>query len=176
MAAPEETTTSVTTGEEAPAVEGLEQRLEALEAERDEYLDDLRRLAAEFDNYRKRTLKEQTRILEGAAEGLIRRLLEVLDDFQLAMAAADAKPEFERFVRGFQLVYAKLLDALKAEGLEPIEAHGAPFDPGLHEALMSEDDSEGDLHVSDVLRPGYAVRGRVIRPAGVKVGRRPASE
>ena len=135
-----------------------------------EYLEHLQRLQAEFDNYRKRVLKEQTRAVDFANEPLIAKLLEVLDEFELALIAADRKPELEKFVQGVEMVYAKLLDILRSEGLERIEAEGKPFDPELHEALLSGDDQgEGEPVVSDVLRTGYRLKGRVIRPSGVKV-------
>jgi molecular chaperone GrpE len=143
--------------------------LEAARREAAEYLDHLRRLQAEFDNYRKRVLKEQTRAVEMASEPLVLRLLEVLDEFQLALMAAEKKPDFDKFLHGVELVYAKLLDSLKSEGLERIEAKGKSFDPEKHEALMGSGDGEGDLVVADVLREGYALNGRVIRPAGVRV-------
>ena len=144
--------------------------IEAARAEAAEYLDHLRRLQAEFDNYRKRVLKEQTDAVERAAAPTIQRLLEVLDDFDLALMSANDKPDFDRFLHGVELVYAKLAETLKAEGLERIDAHGKPFDPEQHEALMQT--GEGDhLVVADVLRPGYTLRGRVIRPAGVRVNR-----
>jgi molecular chaperone GrpE len=101
----------------------------------------------------------------------MRRLLEVLDDFELALIAATEKPDFDRFRHGVELVYAKLADALKAEGLQRIPAEGEPFDPELHEALMQSGEGE-HLVVADVLRPGYTMKGRVIRPAGVRVERR----
>ncbi|HEX2090385.1 MAG TPA: nucleotide exchange factor GrpE [Actinomycetota bacterium] len=132
----------------------------------------LQRMAADFDNYRKRVLKEQTRAVEMAAEPLVRRLLEVLDEFDLALIAAEQKPDFEKFLHGVELVYAKLLETLRGEGVEKIEAEGKPFDPSLHEALMQLGDTDGDPFVADVLRPGYTLRGRVIRPAGVKVVRK----
>jgi len=155
----------------APAVEGSEvSELDQVRARADEYLDHLRRLQAEFDNYRKRVLKEQTHAVELAAEPVVRRLLEVLDEFELALMSASEKPDFDRFLHGVELVFAKLVDSLKAEGLERIEAEGKPFDPELHEALMQT--GEGDhVVVADVLRPGYTLRGRVIRPAGVRVNR-----
>jgi molecular chaperone GrpE len=137
-----------------------------------EYRDHLQRLQAEFDNYRKRMLKEQTLAIEKAAEPVVLRLLEIVDDFALALMAAADKPDFDRFLHGVELVYAKLTDALKAEGLEPIDAHGKPFDPELHEALMQSGEGDGEPVVVDVLRPGYIFRGRVIRPAGVRVERR----
>ena len=144
--------------------------IDAVRAEAADYLDHLRRLQAEFDNYRKRVLKEQTDAVERAAAPVMRRLLEVLDDFELALMSANDKPDFDRFLHGVELVYAKLADTLKAEGLERIEALGKRFDPEQHEALMQT--GEGDhLVVADVLRPGYTLRGRVIRPAGVRVNR-----
>ncbi|HEV8563995.1 MAG TPA: nucleotide exchange factor GrpE [Actinomycetota bacterium] len=145
--------------------------LESARREAAEYLDHLRRLQAEFDNYRKRVLKEQTQAIELASEPVMRRLLEVLDDFELALMAAADKPDFDRFLHGVELVYAKLAEALKAEGLRKIEADGKPFDPEKHEALMQTGDGEGEPVVADVLRPGYTLRGRVIRPAGVRVER-----
>jgi len=157
----------------APAIEpGAPEtsELEQARAEAAEYLDHLRRLQAEFDNYRKRVLKEQTHAVELAAEPVVRRLLEVLDEFELALMAANEKPDLDRFLHGVELVYAKLVDSLRAEGVERIEADGKPFDPELHEALMQT--GEGDhVVVADVLRPGYTLRGRVIRPAGVRVNR-----
>jgi molecular chaperone GrpE len=132
----------------------------------------LQRLAADFDNYRKRILKEQTRAVEMASEPLVRRLLEVLDEFDLALMAAEKKPDFDTFLHGVELVYAKLLETLRAEGLERMVAEGKPFDPTLHEALMQSGDAEGEPIVADTLRPGYTLRGRVIRPAGVKVVRK----
>lgn len=145
--------------------------LEAARREAAEYLDHLRRLQAEFDNYRKRVLKEQTQAIELASEPVMRRLLEVLDDFELALMAATDKPDFDRFLHGVELVYAKLAESLKAEGLRKIEADGKPFDPEMHEALMQSGDGDGEPVVADVLRPGYTLRGRVIRPAGVRVER-----
>jgi molecular chaperone GrpE len=136
-----------------------------------EYLEHLQRLKAEFDNYRKRVLKEQTRSVELATEPVMAKLLEVLDEFELALMAAEARPDLDRFLRGVELVYAKLTDILRSEGLERMDAEGKPFDPEHHEALM-QGEGEGEPYVADVLRPGYTLRGRVIRPAGVKVGRR----
>ena len=146
--------------------------LEEARRQAQEYRDHLQRLQAEFENYRKRVLKEQTRAVEMAAEPLVRRLLEVLDEFDLALMAAEKKPDFDRFLHGVELVYAKLMDILRSEGVERIEAEGKPFDPGSHEALMQAGDPEGDPFVSDILRQGYRMRGRVVRPAGVKVTRR----
>jgi molecular chaperone GrpE len=140
-------------------------------AEAAEYRDHLQRLQAEFDNYRKRTLREQTRMAEMAAQPLVQRLLEVLDDFDLALMAAERQPDFEQFRKGVELVYAKLADSLKAEGLERIDAEGKEFDPTQHEALMQSGEGEGDPHVAEVFRNGYRLKGNVIRPASVRVER-----
>jgi molecular chaperone GrpE len=161
--------------EAEPSVETPEEggdELAAAQAKADEYLAHLQRLQAEFDNYRKRVLREQTAAVELAAEPVMRRLLEVLDDFELALIHAEEKPDYDRFLHGVELVYAKLLDALRSEGLERTEALGTPFDPEVHEALLQTGDGDGEPVVADVLRPGYMLKGRVIRPAGVRVERK----
>src|SRR5438128_12256395 len=109
--------------------------LDKARAEAAEYKDHLLRLKAEFDNYRKRVLKEQTRAVEMASEPLIRRLLEVLDEFDLALMAAEQRPDFDKFLHGVELVYAKLLESLRAEGIQRMDVAGKPFDPEVHEAL-----------------------------------------
>jgi len=167
-ATPGLTTEVDTTDDEADAVAG---DLQAAQGEAKQYLDHLRRLQAEFDNYRKRVAKEQSELAEMGAVPLARRLLEVLDDFELALASADDQPDFDRFLKGVELVYAKLVDALKAEGLERMQAEGATFDPGLHEALLQTGEGDGEPIVADVLRPGYRLKGRVLRHAGVRVER-----
>jgi molecular chaperone GrpE len=158
-------------GAEPAAGDDVADELAQARAEAQEYLGHLQRLQAEFDNYRKRVLREQTAAVELAAEPVIRRLLEVLDDFELALIAAEAEPDPERFLKGVELVYAKLLDALKAEGLERMAPEGTPFDPERHEALMQTGDGDGEPHVAEVFRAGYTLKGRVLRPAGVRVER-----
>jgi len=169
-AAPVSSVSDVSDDEEVPgeAAAGAEE----MQSEVDEYRAHLQRLQAEFDNYRKRVLREQTTAVEMAAEPVMRRLLEVLDDFDLALLHANDDVDRDRLLKGVELVYAKLIDALRAEGLERIEAEGAAFDPTLHEALMQTGEGEGEPHVAEVFRPGYTLRGRVIRPAGVRVERR----
>ena len=157
------------TEQEAAEVAG---DLQAAQGEAQQYLDHLRRLQAEFDNYRKRVAKEQAELAELGSMPVVRRLLEVLDDFELALMSAEDQPDFERFLKGIELVYSKLVDALKAEGLERMPAEGTPFDPELHEALLQTGDGEGDPVVADVLRPGYTLKGRVVRHAGVRVERK----
>jgi molecular chaperone GrpE len=170
-------TNAETIDERTPQADSIEGTTAPDEAaarrEAQEYLAHLQRLQAEFDNYRKRAIKEQNRMLELAAEPVVRRLLEVVDDFELALLHAETEehPELEPFMKGFELVFAKLVDALRAEGLERIEADGKPFDPELHEALMQSGEGDGEPVVAEVFRNGYTLRGRVIRPAGVRVER-----
>jgi molecular chaperone GrpE len=158
--------------DEGDPTAGAGDELAAARAEAAEYLQHLQRLQAEFENYRKRMLREQTRAVEFASEPIMSRLLEVLDEFELALVAAEQRPDFDKFLRGVEIVYAKLFDILRAEGLERIDATGRPFDPTEHEALFEAEGGEGEPYVSDVLRTGYRLKGRVIRPAGVKVTRR----
>jgi molecular chaperone GrpE len=160
-------------GSDEPGVTsaGPTDELAEAKAKADEYLQHLQRLQAEFDNYRKRVIREQTSTLELAAEPVMRRLLEVLDEFELALLHAHEDVDRDRFLKGIELVYAKLMDALKSEGLQRIDAEGAPFDPNLHEALMQTGDGSGEPHVAEVFRPGYTLKGRVLRPAGVRVER-----
>lgn len=143
--------------------------LELAQREAAEFRDHAQRLQAEFENYRKRSLRDQDMAAQRAAEPLVRELLEVLDEFELAMMAAERQPDFELFHRGVELVFAKLANTLRVFGVERIEAEGAPFDPELHEALMQTGAGDGDPVVAEVMRNGYTLKGRVIRPAGVKV-------
>jgi len=140
--------------------------LQAL-AERDEYLAHLQRTQAEFDNYRKRMLRDQTAHLERATGTLIEQLLPVLDSFELALGSAGT--DVERLRKGVELVYGEFLGALEKAGLERIEALGKPFDPEEHEAVMHVEDDGGEPGVRDVVRSGYRFKGRVLRPAMVKV-------
>ncbi len=137
-------------------------------------LDDARRLKAEFENYRKRVQREQESLTQRASAGLVDKLLPVLDSFRLALIAADRTKDYEALVRGVELVYGELRDVMHKEGLEEIEAGGKPFDPEVHEAVIEAEGGEpgGEPHVVDVLRTGYRFKGRVLRPAMVKVERR----
>ncbi len=136
-----------------------------------EYRDHLQRLQAEFENYRKRMTRSQERLVDAELQRFVQGLLEVLDEFDLALIAAERQPDFDAFRKGVELVYAKLAETLRAEGLERIEAEGKAFDPNEHEALMQTGDGDGDPHVAEIFRQGYKLRGAVIRPASVRVER-----
>jgi molecular chaperone GrpE len=147
--------------------------LEKAKSEAAAHLEDLQRLKAEFENYRKRVLREQTELVERASVGLVGRLLTVLDNFDLAVLSAEETKDFEKMLKGLELVYGELKEVLRQQGLEPIEAKGRPFDPNLHEAAVEvPGDETGDLVVTEVLRPGYALKGKILRPAMVKVTRK----
>ena len=141
-------------------------------AEAESYLDDLRRLQADFDNYRKRTLREQTARAASASQALVTRLLPVLDNFELAVSAAEQSRDFDRMLKGVEMVFGELREVLESEGLVRIEAEGKPFDPERHEAVIAveEEDTEPGM-VVDIVRAGYELRGKVLRPAMVKVAK-----
>ena len=106
--------------------------------------------------------------VERATEGLIEALLPVLDSFELALSTLDDADEKVR--KGVELVYAELLSVLERQGLEKLETDGKPFDPNVHEAVMQED-GDGEPVVTETMRTGYRLKGRVLRPAMVKVTR-----
>jgi molecular chaperone GrpE len=146
--------------------------LEKARAEAESYLDDLRRLQADFDNYRKRTLREQTARAASASQALVARLLPVLDNFELAVSSAEQSRDFDRMLKGVEMVFGELREVMEAEGLVKIEAEGKPFDPERHEAVIAveQEDTEPGM-VVDIVRTGYELRGKVLRPAMVKVAK-----
>ncbi len=123
---------------------------------------------ADFENYKKQMIRRQTEHLERATEGLVEQLLPVLDSFELAMNSLDDAGDGVR--KGVELVFAELVGVLESAGLERIDAGGQPFDPNEHDAVLQED-GDGEPVVSDILRTGYRMKGRVLRPAMVKVTR-----
>jgi molecular chaperone GrpE len=141
-------------------------------AEAESYLDDLRRLQADFDNYRKRTLREQTARTASASQALVAKLLPVLDNFELAVSAAEQSRDFDRMLKGVEMVLGALREVLEGEGLVKIEAEGKPFDPERHEAVIAveQEDTEPGTIV-DIVRAGYELGGKVLRPAMVKVAK-----
>jgi len=139
-----------------------------LAAERDEYLADLQRLAAEFENYRKRAAREQERFVAHAHERLVRELLPILDDLERALEAAERHEE-AALVEGVRLVEQSLRKALAKEGLVEIETDG-PFDPHVHEALLTQPHEQAAPgSVLEVVQRGYRLGGKVVRPARVIV-------
>jgi molecular chaperone GrpE len=157
----------------------------ALEKERDEYLDSLQRLKAEFDNYRKRTAREHEAMSARANEALLKELLPILDDLERALEAAEShdariaagrsraasthRQGEAKLEDGVRLVYRALVDVARKHGLEEIETKGA-FDPHVHEALLAQPGGEAEPgSVIEVLQKGYRLGDRVLRPARVVV-------
>ena len=156
---------------EGKVIEELEERVELLEVERDDYLDQLRRVAAEFDNYRKRAARDPESLVARAHERLMKALLPVLDDLERALVAAEEHEE-ARLEEGVRLVHRELRHALAKEGLVEIETAGE-FDPHVHEALLTQPSEEGDGAILQVIQKGYRLGDRVLRPARVVVSQGP---
>jgi molecular chaperone GrpE len=149
------------------ADEQKELDVEALVAERDEYLNDLKRVAAEFDNFRKRVARDQESLVLRATERLVKELLPVLDDLERALQAAEQHEE-AKLEEGVRLVHRQLAEALRREGLQEIPADGK-FDPHVHEALLSQPSESEPGTIVEVLQRGYRLGDRVLRPARVIV-------
>jgi molecular chaperone GrpE len=142
-------------------------QLATVARERDEYLDHLRRLKAEFDNYRKRVARDQHELAARAHERLVRELVPVLDDLERALEFAAAHEE-ARLEDGVRLVHRALADALAKEGLAEIATDGK-FDPHTQEALLSQPSEAEEGTVIQVLQKGYLLGDRVLRPARVVI-------
>ena len=146
----------------AAAEAAIDADISRVMSERDDYLDALRRLQADFENYKKRVMKQQTEHLERAAEDLIVQLLPVLDAGEMARAHGGGDAVVQ--------VTTMLYETLAKEGLESIDADvGTAFDPTVHEAVAHEPGDGGEAHISELLRAGYRWKGRLVRPAMVKV-------
>jgi molecular chaperone GrpE len=141
--------------------------IEQLTRERDEYLDALQRLKAEFENYRKRVSRDQADFVTRASERLVKQLLPVLDDLERALEAA-AEHEEAKLEEGVRLVHRSLADALAKEGLVEVETDGT-FDPHTQEALLAQPSEAAEGSVIQVLQKGYKLGDRVLRPARVVV-------
>jgi molecular chaperone GrpE len=147
----------------------LEKSLDAERKRNEELITNLRYLQADFENYRKRVDREIRELEEFSTLGLVRKLIPVLDDLDLAVASA-TKAEDKGLLEGVKMVQKNLSSALESEGLQRIEAVGGPFDPSAHEAVdkvQGKDNSE-DMVVEE-MRKGYTFKGKVLRPSAVKV-------
>jgi molecular chaperone GrpE len=164
-----ETPVEAAVGEEPEADEPpAPDPLAVLAAERDEYLALAQRVQADFDNYRKRALRDQERLVAHAHERLVRELLPVLDDLERALEAAEQHEE-AKLVEGVKLVEQSLRSALRKEGLVEIETDGA-FDPHVHEALLTQPGNGAESgSVLEVVQRGYRVGDKIVRPARVIV-------
>jgi molecular chaperone GrpE len=161
----------------APDIAALQRELEAALAKSAEYLDGWQRSQAEFQNYKRRVERERTEMMQGMTGKVIARYLDILDDFDRAMRGQPAPAEvadadWPKWAEGINLIYRKFQNVLDAEGVTRIEAEGKDFDPNLHEAVVHEEsDGHASGQIIEVLRHGYKLGDRVIRPALVKVAR-----
>ena len=140
----------------------IEADIASIAAQRDEYLALAQRLQAEFENYKKQTVRRNTEVVEQASAQLAEKLLPVLDAFDNAIIHG---------IDGIGPLYKVMLDVLQKEGLDVIDTDGVAFDPNLHEAVMHEegDADQREPRVADTMRTGYTWKGKVLRPAMVKV-------
>ncbi|HYY63283.1 MAG TPA: nucleotide exchange factor GrpE [Gaiellaceae bacterium] len=145
----------------------VEDPVAAAEARAEEHLTDLKRLAAEFENYKKRAAREQAALSARATERLVKELLPIVDDLERALEAAEQHEE-AKLEEGVRLVHRQLASVLEREGLAEIEADGK-FDPHVHEALLSQPSDAEEGSVIEVLQKGYRLGDRVVRPARVVV-------
>lgn len=170
----EETDSGPTEGDGGD-VGALQQRIAELEALNQELSDRYVRLAADFDNFRRRTRQNEDAVRAAATEALMTDLLPILDNFSLAIAAAgDALGS--PFGQGVNLIYQQINEVLAQHGLEPVAAQGHPFDPNTMEAVATEaaTDEVPDGHVLEEFRRGYKLNGKLLRPSQVKVAQAPS--
>ena len=156
----------------APADRNGSEELARAEAERDQYLDALQRLKAEFDNYRKRTERDREAVVTGAQRELVRGLLPVMDNLERAVAALGERGD--EIVAGLEMVRGQLAGLLAGHGVEEIEAAGRKFDPNVHEAVAQVPSAEHpDGAVVEVIEKGYRISDHVLRPSRVVVAAAP---
>ena len=151
-------------------IDVLRQELEECKSIEDEYIDRIKRLQADYDNYRKRTIKEHFEHIERANKDLISKLLPIIDNFEMALDAGQKIKKDDDFYRGIKMIHGKLIELLEKENVSVIEPIGEEFDPRICEAAVTEvveDEEEGK--VLEVLRKGYRIDDFLIRPAVVKV-------
>ncbi len=158
---------------ESAEVEGLKAELADYQSELEQSKDKYLRLFAEFENYKKRTLKERIELLDTAAEDTIKALLPVLDDFERAKKSAEDESTDESFSEGVQLVYHKLSNTMEQLGLKQMDMGDMTFDDQQHDAIthLPVNDPTKDGKIIDIVEPGYLLKGKIIRYAKVVVGK-----
>lgn len=150
--------------------------MEVLQAERDQLADKILRMAAEHENYKKRTERENSEFLKRANQNLVGDLLGVLDNLERALEAAEEAGGDQSMVKGLAMIYQELSAVLQRHGLETIEALGQPFDPEYHEAMMQQEDPDQPQNtVINQVQKGYLFQDRLLRPAMVVVSKLPSS-
>jgi molecular chaperone GrpE len=153
-------------------VADLQAELEQLGAKSEEYLDGWQRERAEFANYRRRVERERETSQQNITGNIVRRYLEVVDDLERALKNRPNEGDGAAWAEGIELIYRKMLNLIEAEGVQPMEAEGQLFDPNLHEAISHEDDPDRESgEIIQVIKSGYTLGDRVLRPALVRVAR-----
>jgi molecular chaperone GrpE len=155
----------------------LQKQLEGLRKEKDDIFAKLQRVAADYDNYQKRSAKQTTEAVAHETEKIIKALLPVMDDFERVLANAQCSENADAVMKGIGIVYEHLRGVLRLEGVEQIDAAGEKFDPVRHQALTqrAEQDKENGI-VLEELQKGYKLNGRVIRASRVVVNKTPESQ
>jgi molecular chaperone GrpE len=175
----EEMNSSVLAKQPAPEVAGdadSEDAMAGLQADLDRFRDLALRSQADFENYKKRAAREKEDAVKYANNSLLQRLVSILDNFELGLAAAKTESEQSPIYSGMVLVQKQLNDLLEENGLEPIEAGGKKFDPNLHEAIGHEPSQSPEGTVIGQARRGYRFKDRLLRPARVVVSSGPAKQ
>ncbi|NLJ72056.1 MAG: nucleotide exchange factor GrpE [Syntrophomonadaceae bacterium] len=156
------------TKEDIASVEQLQEKLALAEEDIKKQQDNYLRVLAEMENLRKRNQRDKEEYIKYANMAMVKKILPVFDDFERAIDNKDSQ-DYEGLHKGMELIFKKLWEIVKAEGVEPIEALGKPFNPEFHQPLMMEDSSEPENTVLEEMQKGYIMHGRLIRPSLVKV-------
>lgn len=158
--------------QEQETIDALQNELSVTQAKANEYLEGWQRARADFTNYKKRIEREQAQTYQNAAGNTHKRYLGILDDLERALKTRPQNGEGATWAEGIELVYRKMLAVLESDGITPMYAEGKPFDPTLHEAIMSEaSDHHESGQIIEVLQQGYMFGDKVLRPAVVSVAR-----
>ncbi len=152
--------------------DGLKKDLEEARAKSNEYLEGWQRARAEFTNYKRRVEREQASVYQNAAGSIIKRYIDVLDDLERALKNRPETGEGAQWAEGIELIYRKFLNILESEGVKQMDVLGKPFDANLEEAIAQEEsDQYQSGEVTEVIKKGYMLGDRVLRPAMVKIAK-----
>ncbi len=157
-------------------IEKLKKEIKDLQKQNEEYLDKLLRFKAEFENYKKRMIKEQSRAINYASETIIHRLLPIVDDLDRALAATESEQDAQKIIDGVKLTHKDIKNLLEEHSVCEINPLGEPFNPEQHEAVFTQDSDKHDENcVIQVIQKGYTLNGKIVRPAKVAICKRDKS-
>jgi molecular chaperone GrpE len=156
--------------EDSTGENDMNKKLKQKEKEVNEYVEKLQRTMAEFDNFRKRTIKEKSMMYENGAKETLEKLLPIVDNFERALDSISEEQKEAPFTQGVEMIFKQLIGALNELGVEEIKAEGNEFDPNFHHAVThADDESLGENIVSEVFQKGYMYNDSVLRHSMVKV-------